>query len=103
LPKQDGEGRRVGNSMEKRLVEAVRNSLNLPRLRVRARHSARRDCWLVRLEQGRSCSDWLELNSPAVAVVRKVGLLPPKKLGLFRLAYAALYNRKSGVKSKESS
>jgi hypothetical protein len=80
--------------MGERLAQAVRNSLNLPRLRVRVRHNKAHNrahrAWSFRLEQGRASSEWLDLNAGAVAVMKKVGLLPPLHLGVFRLAYAAL-------------
>jgi len=76
------------------LVQAVRHSLNLPKLRVRVRPAKASGDWLVYLEQGKARSEWLALDAGSVAVVKKVGLLPPIQLGVFRLAYAALQEKK---------
>ena len=73
--------------VELRLTQAVRNSLNLPELQVQVRRSRERGCWLVCLRQGRAQSDWLTLDASAVAIIRKIALLPPRLLGHFRLAY----------------
>lgn len=88
--------------MEERLAQAVRNSLNLPALQVRVRPHPSRGSWCFLLEEGRARSEWVELDSGAVAVMRKVGLVPPLHLGTFRLAYAALQNKKSGARNQES-
>ena len=79
--------------MERRLAQAVRNSLNLPRLRVRVRRNPARRSWSFCLEQGRAHSEWMELDARSAAVMKKVGLLPPIHLGLFRLAYDALQRK----------
>ena len=94
MPKrQQAKRSRPGAStLKDRLAQAVRNSLNLPRLRVRVRQSKTRRTWLFRLEYRRASSEWLELNARAVAIMKKVGLLPPLYLGIFRLAYAALHS-----------
>jgi hypothetical protein len=76
----------------RQLAQAVRNSLNLPTLTVRARYSEARGVWLVRLVNGSASSEWLELDAKAVAVAASVGVLPPRLLGIFRLAYDALKN-----------
>jgi hypothetical protein len=78
--------------MKDKLAQAVRNSLNLPRLRVRVRQNKSRRTWSFRLEHRYASSEWLELNASAVAIMKKVGLLPPLHLGIFRLAYAALHS-----------
>src|SRR5438477_12053264 len=96
-------GRSAG-SLETSVAQAVRNSLNLPRLRVEVRRSTARHntagCWMVSLKQRGSRSEWLELDTTAIAVARKVGLLPPRLLGMFRLAYDAMNNRQSGVSNE---
>jgi len=79
-------------SMKDKLAQAVRNSLNLPRLRVRMRQNKSRRTWLFQLQHRHAGSEWLELNAGAVAIMKKVGLLPPLYLGIFRLAYAALHS-----------
>jgi hypothetical protein len=84
-------------ALEAQVVQAVRNSLNLPRLQVQVRRGNESGCRLVCLKQGRSHSEWLELNSASIAIVRKVGLLPPRLLGVFRLAYDGLQGQKPGV------
>jgi hypothetical protein len=81
---------------------AVRNSLNLPRLRVEARRGPERGAWQVRLQQGQERSEWLTLNAAAVAVIKKVSLLPPKLLGQFRLAYDAIRASDSGITVQNS-
>ena len=68
----------------------MRNSLNLPGLAVRVRPSLQRGTWRVCLEKAGKASDWLMLNPSAVAVTEKVSLLPPRLLGIFRLAYDSL-------------
>ena len=79
-----------GGILEQRLAKAVRNSLNLPRLGVEVRRSKLPGCWMVCLRRNRSRSEWLELDRASVAVARKVELLPPRLLGVFRLAYDAI-------------
>ena len=81
-------------SMKDKLAQAVRNSLNLPRLRVQVRQNKSRRTWSFRLEHRHASSEWLELNAGAVAIMKQVELLPPSHLGVFRLAYAALQDRK---------
>jgi hypothetical protein len=76
--------------IERQIVQAIRNSLNLPTLAVRARPSKARGVWLVRLVSGGRTTGWLELDMKAVAVAAAVGLLPPRLLGIFRLAYDSL-------------
>ena len=78
--------------MENQIAQAVRNSLNLPKLRVEARRGPERGSWQVRLKQGRESSDWLTLTAEDVAVIGKRNLLPPMLLGHFRLAYDAIAN-----------
>ncbi len=87
------ERKRSSTNLEKKLVQAVRNSLNLPRLRVRARRSRTKGGWLVCIEEGKVRSEWLLLDLRALAVIRKVGHLPPMLLGIFRLAYDSITNK----------
>ena len=77
-------------SMPDRVAQAVRNSLNLPKLKVEARRGPGRGSWQVRMKQGRECSAWLTLHAGAVEVIRKVALLPPMLHGQFRVAYDAI-------------
>ena len=79
--------------MEARVAQAVRNSLNLPELQVEVRRGPERSCWQVCLQQGKERSEWLTVNVGAVAVIKKVTLLPPMLLGQFRLAYDAINNK----------
>ena len=88
--------------MEARVAQAVRNSLNLPELQVQVRRGPERSCWQVRLRQGKERSEWLTMNAGAVAVIKKVTLLPPMLLGQFRLAYDAISNKGTEVRSAES-
>ena len=76
--------------LREKLARAVRNSLNLPSLRVRVRQNRGRKSWSVRLYKEGAISDWLELNAESMGIVKKIGLLPAIHLGMFRLAYAAL-------------
>ena len=78
---------------------SVRKSLNLPRLRVGVRRGRDRSSWSVCLESGRSHSEWITLDARSVAVIKKVGLLPPMHLGTFRLAYDAMQDKKLGARS----
>lgn len=96
------EGKRSVGTPEEKLAQAVRNSLNLPRLQVRVRRNESRRSWSFLLKEGRACSDWLELDSDSVAVMKKVGLLPAIHLGIFRLAYAALQSKESEDRSQKS-
>ena len=80
-------------AVELRLTQAVRNSLNLPELQVQVRRSRERGSWRVCLRQGRAQSAWLALDSGAVAVIKKIGLLPPRLLGHFRLAYDGILQK----------
>ena len=89
-------------TLEEKMAQAVRNSLNLPRLQVLVRRNPSRKTWSFRLKRGRAISDWLELDAGSVAVMKKVGLLPPLHLGTFRLAYDELKNKESIVRSQNS-
>jgi len=76
--------------LEQQLAQAVRSSLNLPDLQVIVRQNKSRRSWSVRLKANGNSSDWLELDSGSVDVVRKIGLLPAIHLGTFRIAYDLL-------------
>jgi hypothetical protein len=45
---------------------------------------------MVRLVQNENSSDWVELDLRATAVAASVGVLPPRLLGAFRLAYDSI-------------
>jgi len=83
-------------NLEEKLAQAVRNSLNLPRLRVSVRRHRLRRSWSFCLHKERACSDWLELDSSSIEIMEKLGLLPALHLGTFRIAYAALRQATEG-------
>ena len=74
--------------LEEKLVAAVRNSLNLPKLKVTVRKAPGR--WLFRLHHEGFLSDWLEQGPDDIRVIQQLGLLPAMHLGTFRVAFAAL-------------
>lgn len=74
--------------VEEKLAAAVRKSLNLPALKVNVRRSGSR--WLFQLRLEGASSEWLELASDDIRVMKQLGLLPALHLGKFRVAYAAL-------------
>ena len=76
--------------IQEQIAQAVRNSLNLPRLGVEVRRALEPGSWRVRLKRGRNASEWLTLPPPAVNVIKKVRLVPPRLLGQFRLAFDAI-------------
>ena len=76
--------------LEQRLAQAVRGSLNLPDLQVAVKRNQSRRSWSVRLKENGNFSDWLELDSGSVNVIKKIGLLPAIHLGIFRIAYDLL-------------
>ena len=76
--------------LEQKLAQAVRNSLNLPGLRVAVRQNKSRRSWSFRLKENGDCSDWLELDAGSVEVMKKIGLLPAIHLGIFRITYDLL-------------
>ncbi len=84
--------------LEQQLAQAVRDSLNLPELHVVARRNPSRRSWSVCLKENGSSSDWLELDSGSVDVIKKVGLLPAIHLGIFRITYDLL--RRTGSRKK---
>ena len=77
--------------LEQKLAQAVRDSLNLPGLRVAVRQNKSRRSWSVSLKENNACSDWLELDAGSVEVVKKIGLLPAVHLGIFRITYDLLH------------
>ena len=78
--------------LEETLAQAVRNSLNLPNLKVSARRNVDRRTWSFRLHKDGASTDWLELDAGAIAIMKKLGLLPALHLGTFRVAYMGLRN-----------
>ena len=72
------------------LAQAVRNSLNLPDLKVDVRRIKTRRAWRFRVHKDAVCSGWIELNDGAAAIMKKLGLLPALHLGTFRVAYQEL-------------
>ena len=76
--------------LEQKLAQAVRNSLNLPDLRVAVRQNKSRRSWSFCLKENGACSDWLELDAGSIEVMKKIGLLPAIHLGVFRIAYDLL-------------
>ena len=76
--------------LEASLAQAVRNSLNLPELKVDVRRIPTRRAWRFRLHKGSASSGWIELNDGAAAIMKKLGLLPALHLGTFRVAYQEL-------------
>ena len=84
--------------LEQQLAQAVRGSLNLPDLQVIVRQNKSRRSWSVCLQANGNSSDWLELDSGSVDVIRKIGLLPAIHLGIFRVAYDLL--RRTGSRKR---
>jgi hypothetical protein len=76
--------------LEEKLALAVRNSLNLPELKVSVRSGKSHRNWGFRLHHEGASSDWLELDAESIRIMKEVGLLPALHLGTFRVAYAAL-------------
>jgi len=76
--------------LELTLAQAVRNSLNLPKLKVDVRRIKTRRAWGFRLHKNALCSGWIELNDGAAAIMQQLGLLPALHLGTFRVAYQEL-------------
>jgi hypothetical protein len=75
---------------ETALAQAVRNSLNLPKLKVDVRRIQARKAWRFRLHKDSICSGWIELNDGAARIMRELALLPAIHLGTFRVAYQEL-------------
>lgn len=76
--------------LELTLAQAVRNSLNLPKLKVDVRRIPTRRAWRFRLHKDSVCSGWIELNDGAAAIMKQLGILPALHLGTFRVAYQEL-------------
>jgi len=77
-------------TLEAVLAQAVRNSLNLPELKVDVRRAKTRKAWRFRLHKGPAVSGWIELNDDAARIMRELALLPALYLGAFRVAYQEL-------------
>jgi len=80
------------------LAAAVRNSLNLPDLKVSVRKGARN--WKFQLQSEGASSAWLDLEEDDIRVMKQLGLLPALHLGMFRVAYHALRRSSKGAKSQ---
>ncbi|MSO20262.1 MAG: type II toxin-antitoxin system HicB family antitoxin [Acidobacteria bacterium] len=80
------------------IAAAVRRSLNTPRLRVDVRRiaSASFKGWRVRLLERRRTSDPIDLYTTAIAVIKKIGLIPPERHGDLRIALAGIREDWSG-------
>jgi hypothetical protein len=76
--------------LEAALAQAVRNSLNLPQLKVDVRRIAKRRAWCFRLHKDSASSGWIELDDGAAAIMKQLGILPALHLGTFRVAYQEL-------------
>lgn len=70
------------------IARAVRRSLNQTRLQVEARKVSSH--WRVRLIEKRRASEPLEISPRDLAVIKKVGLIPPERHGDFRIALASI-------------
>ena len=75
---------------ETALAQAVRNSLNLPKLKVDVRRIKTRKAWRFRLHKDAICSGWIELNDGDARIMRELAILPAIRLGTFRVAYQEL-------------
>jgi hypothetical protein len=75
---------------ETALAQAVRNSLNLPKLKVDVRQIKARKAWRIRLHKDSICSNWIELNEGDARIMRELAILPAIRLGIFRVAYQEL-------------
>jgi hypothetical protein len=76
--------------VESVLAQAVRNSLNLPELKLDVRRVKNRKAWRFRLHKGSFASSWIELNDEMSRIMRDLKLLPALYLGTFRVAYQEL-------------
>ena len=81
---------RKSQRLEAALAQAVRNSLNLPELKVTVRRNTGRKTWSFRLHKERLASEWLELDAGAAEIMKNLGILPALHLGTFRVAYQEL-------------
>ncbi len=75
---------------ETALAQAVRNSLNLPQLKVDVRRTKTRRAWRFRLHKDSVASGWIELNDGAARIMQDLAILPALYLGTFRVAYQEL-------------
>ena len=75
---------------ETALAQAVRNSLNLPKLKVDVRRITARRAWGFRLHKDSVCSNWIELNAADARIIQELAILPAIRLGTFRVAYQEL-------------
>ncbi|MGH9783097.1 MAG: hypothetical protein ACRD88_02835 [Terriglobia bacterium] len=89
MTKTPAASRRAGK-LETSLAQAVRNSLNLPELKVDVRRIPTRRAWRFRLHKDKASSGWIELDDGAAGIMKKLGLLPALHLGTFRVAYQEL-------------
>ena len=80
------------SSLAGRIAAAVRRSLNSPRLRVEARPVRLTSFtgWRVRLHERHRTSAAIHLDPPAIAVIKKLGLIPPEYHGDLRIALAGI-------------
>ena len=68
----------------------MRNSMNLPELKVDVRRIPARRAWRFRLHKDLVSSGWIELDDGAAVIMKELGLLPALHLGTFRVAYQEL-------------
>ena len=81
--------------LAEQIAAAVRRSLGTPRLRVEARRVSSASPggftgWRVRLHEHRRTSAAIELDAPAIAVIKQLGLIPPEYHGDLRIALAGI-------------
>ena len=101
VPAQDRAKRAVRQPLTANIAAAVRRSLNMPRLRVEARRvrSSTCDGWRVTLHERRRASEAVLLDAPAIAVIKKIGLVPPEYHGDLRIALAGIREDWRGYRS----
>ena len=87
-PTQTASARR--GKLETTLAQAVRNSLNLPDLKLDVRRNKVRRTWSFRLHKDSASSAWIELDAGATEIMKTLALLPALHLGTFRVAYQEL-------------
>ncbi|OFV90694.1 MAG: hypothetical protein A3H28_11285 [Acidobacteria bacterium RIFCSPLOWO2_02_FULL_61_28] len=87
-PTQTASARR--GKLETTLAQAVRNSLNLPDLKLDVRRNKVRRTWSFRLHKDAASSGWIELDAGATEIMKTLALLPALHLGTFRVAYQEL-------------
>jgi len=76
--------------LETALAQAVRNSLNLPKLKVDVRLVKARRAWRFRLHKDSVSSGWIELSAADARIIQELAILPAIRLGTFRVAYQEL-------------